>query len=472
MKTKLINLIDFDKVNILLEGFNKSTGFVTAILDLRGNVLSKSGWRQVCTDFHRVHPETSKRCTISDTVLAGKMEEGEKFHYYKCLNGLVDVAVPIVIKGIHIANLFTGQFFFEEPDRAYFAEQARKFGFDEASYFESLEKVPVIPIEKVRDVMEFLLNMTLMISEMTFQKLEQMELNTALQESEGRYRSFVTASSDSVYRMSPDWKIMYTLDGRGFIADTEKPNANWFQEYIPPTDQEQVMAVIQQAIRTKSIFELEHHVWRVDGAIGWTFSRAIPRLDAHGEIFEWFGAASDISERKQAEKALQQAKEYAENLIATANVMIVGLDATGKINVFNETAERITGYTRADLAGKNWFEILVPRNKYPQVWAEFERLLQGGFPRTFENPILSKTGEERQISWQNNELREDGQICGTISFGIDITDQKRAEVKLQEQLDELTRWQKVTLGREERVQKLKDEVNELLALLNKTARYK
>ena len=49
MKNKILDLIDFDKVNTLLEGFNKSTGFVTAILDLDGNVLSKSGWRQICT---------------------------------------------------------------------------------------------------------------------------------------------------------------------------------------------------------------------------------------------------------------------------------------------------------------------------------------------------------------------------------------------------------------------------------------
>ena len=62
-------------------------------------------------------PETSKKCTISDTLLAGKMEAGEKYHFYKCLNGLIDVAVPIIIKGEHIANLFSGQFFFEEPDR-------------------------------------------------------------------------------------------------------------------------------------------------------------------------------------------------------------------------------------------------------------------------------------------------------------------------------------------------------------------
>ena len=123
---KILDLIDFEEVNKLLEGFNQTTGFVTAILDLEGNVLSKSGWRQICTEFHRVNPETSKNCAISDTVLANKLGNGEKYHFYQCLNGLVDVAVPIIINGEHIANLFSGQFFFEEPNHSFFQKQAQK----------------------------------------------------------------------------------------------------------------------------------------------------------------------------------------------------------------------------------------------------------------------------------------------------------------------------------------------------------
>jgi len=302
---KILDLIDFEKVDTLLEGFNQTTGFVTAILDLEGNVLSKSGWRQICTEFHRVNPETSKRCTLSDTILAGQLAAGEKYHFYKCLNGLVDVAVPIVIKGEHIANLFSGQFFFEKPDEVFFKEQAKKYGFHEDSYIKALGKVPVVSEERVKSAMNFLLNMTQLISEMTFQKLEQIDLNEELKLSEEKFRTLIMASSDSVYRMSPDWSVMYELDGRGFIVDTAKPNAAWFQEYIPPDDQVYVMEAIQEAIRTKSLFELEHRVWRVDGSFGWTFSRAIPRLDANGEIFEWFGAASDITERKQADEKLR-----------------------------------------------------------------------------------------------------------------------------------------------------------------------
>ena len=53
MKNMFLNTFDFEKVNALLEGFNQATGFVTAVLDLEGNILSKSGWRRICTDFHR-----------------------------------------------------------------------------------------------------------------------------------------------------------------------------------------------------------------------------------------------------------------------------------------------------------------------------------------------------------------------------------------------------------------------------------
>jgi len=191
MKVNILDLIDFKKVDTLLEGFNKSTGFVTAILDLDGNVLSQSGWRQICTEFHRINPETSKKCTISDTVLSEKMDEGEHYHFYKCLNGLVDVAVPVVINGEHIANLFSGQFFFEEPDRMFFKKQAEKYGFDEEKYLEALDKVPIVSKERVKTAMDFLLNMTQLISETTFQKLEQLELNDAVLKSEERFKTFM-----------------------------------------------------------------------------------------------------------------------------------------------------------------------------------------------------------------------------------------------------------------------------------------
>ena len=189
MASKILDVIDFERVSALLDGFNRTTGFVTAILDLEGNVLAKSGWRQICTDFHRVHPDTARNCTTSDTVLAGAMEQGKKYHFYQCLNGLVDVAVPLVVNGEHVANLFSGQFFFEPPDRSLFRAQAGKYQFAEPAYLHALDEVPVVSREAVETAMEFLLSMTQLISDITFQRLQLMEMNTALEGSERNLRN-------------------------------------------------------------------------------------------------------------------------------------------------------------------------------------------------------------------------------------------------------------------------------------------
>ena len=161
-------------------------------------------------------------------------------------------------------------------------------------------------------------------------------IKNALRESEERFRSLVMATSDIVYRMNHDWSEMRQLHGKNFIVDTEKPNHNWLQEYIHPDDQSHVMMVINEAIRTKSIFELEHRVIRVDGTLGWTFSRAIPMLDAEGNIYEWFGAASDITGRKQVEEALEKLNENLERQVAerTAELEAINLE----LEAFNYSA--------------------------------------------------------------------------------------------------------------------------------------
>ncbi len=132
------------------------------------------------------------------------------------------------------------------------------------------------------------------------------EAEVDLKKSEQRFSSLIIATSEVLYQMSPDWSVMLQLNSQGFLTNTEKPNPNWLQEYIPPEDQQLVTSAINEAIRTKSVFELEHRVWQEDGSVGWTFSRAVPILDDKCEIIEWFGAASDITEGKKAEEQLKK----------------------------------------------------------------------------------------------------------------------------------------------------------------------
>ncbi|MBN2809883.1 MAG: PAS domain S-box protein [Deltaproteobacteria bacterium] len=146
----------------------------------------------------------------------------------------------------------------------------------------------------------------------------------------------------------------------------------------------------------------------------------------------------DISQRLQSEAALKQARDFAENLIATANVIFVELDSSGAVVRLNAAAEEITGYRQSELQGHNWFLTLVPKKSYPYVWEEFTKITERGlFPKVFENPILTKSGAEHYIVWQNKLLHNaDGELH-TISFGIDITERRQAEEELRQLAAEL-----------------------------------
>ncbi|MEJ5300107.1 MAG: PAS domain S-box protein [Thermodesulforhabdaceae bacterium] len=226
--------------------------------------------------------------------------------------------------------------------------------------------------------------------------------------------------SDEVYRI-------FGVDPQVFIPSPEK-----FLDCVHPEDREKVDAAWTRSLAEKADgYEVEYRIVRPsDKAVRVILEKCEHEKDDTGRVIRSVGIAQDITERKEAEHQLQRAKEFAEKLIRTANVIFVQLDNQGNIVMINEAAERITGYTLAEVQGKSWFEILVPKKRYPHVWEVFERIAQNGdVLKSFENPIITKNGEERYIVWQNSALKEGETFLGMISFGIDITELKRAELE-------------------------------------------
>lgn len=129
--------------------------------------------------------------------------------------------------------------------------------------------------------------------------IERTQNAEALAESEQRIRALANATNDVIFKMSPDWTEMYRLEKNDSFVNTGKPERNALQTYILPEDQQALVMAAQDAIRTKGVFQLEHRVLKSNGMVGWMFTRAIPIINQEGEITEWFGAASDISEKKQ-----------------------------------------------------------------------------------------------------------------------------------------------------------------------------
>ncbi|MDA3816633.1 MAG: PAS domain S-box protein, partial [Prolixibacteraceae bacterium] len=362
METKIQEIIDFEKVDTLLEGFNRATGFVTAILDLNGNVLSKSGWRQICTDFHRINPDTAKKCIISDTELANKMSGGEKFHYYRCLNGLVDVAVPLVIKGEHIANLFSGQFFFEKPNVSFFEKQAEKYGFNKKAYLETLKKVPVVSKEKVQVAMDFLLDVAQLISEISYQKLEQTELNNELKEGENQYLNLANAGLALIWTSGTDKLFNYFNEPwLAFTGRTlEQEIGNGWTEGVHPDDFDRCVETYVAAFDKREPFEMEYRLRHASGAYRIILDMGTPNFNSKGEFSGYIGHCFDITERKRAEKALEESELTFRKLFEDSSDAILLIDENGVFVECNHAALDLLKMTREQ------FLFLTPGNISPE----------------------------------------------------------------------------------------------------------
>ncbi len=275
-----------------------------------------------------------------------------------------------------------------------------------------------------------------MVVEHVFERARLVREQTALKASEAYFRSVVENAADVITVMNADGVVHYQSPSSeavlGYRPD-ELVSTDGFR-LMHPKDAITARQAFETALLNPGMaspigeVRLQHKdgSWRVLDGTG--KCHVVNEADWKLVVVNWH----DVTARKQAEEVLGTTKTYVENLIESASAMVIGLDADGAIQIFNEAASAITGYRREDLSGQPWLEVLMPKDRYPEAWAEYPAL-GSAWPRSLECPVLTKAGEECYIAWQTNEIREQGQLVQTVLFGMDVTERKRAEAKLADQ---------------------------------------
>jgi PAS domain S-box-containing protein len=363
------DLVDTDKIKELLTSFYELTGFISALEDLDGNILECTagyvaiGWHDICLDFHRKHPETLKKCIESGTKICDKLKAGETQSSHICLNGLVDIAVPICIEGEHLANLFTGQFFFEPPNIEFFREQAHKYGFDEEKYLKALSKVDVFSEEFIEKGMSFLTNLASVIGEMGLEKKKLLDSKRVLQESEERYRALVENSPDAIFRINKELRFLYGNHGADtFNLSVEDLIGKSFKE-LPLSKEMRDMWVgnIDKTIITGEIQEIEFKFPSIHGLM-FCHTHIIPEYNTEGAIETVVLVNRDITKHKKAKLALKENEKRFRALINNATDLIRILDEDGLIIFDSPSSKRILGYPEGYFIGKDPLDFIHPED--------------------------------------------------------------------------------------------------------------
>ncbi|MBT9581865.1 PAS domain S-box protein, partial [bacterium] len=188
-----------------------------------------------------------------------------------------------------------------------------------------------------------------------------------------------------------------------------------------------------------------------------------------GLLVAWTGLSATAQRQQLAiARATRQAQE--ERLQATRLLGIIAdnsadaifaKDLEGRYLVFNAAAQRLAGKSQEQVIGRD--DTVVFPDHAAHLRANDQRVLAGNASMTFQEEFSSLDGPRTFQATKGPIYDDSGRAIGTYGVSRDITRRLQVEHEMQAQLDELRRWQKVTLGRESRLRLLQHEVNQLLA---------
>jgi PAS domain S-box-containing protein len=178
----------------------------------------------------------------------------------------------------------------------------------------------------------------------------------------------------------------------------------------------------------------------VSGAIGEEMAADCMRYGAHdyimkGNLFRLVPVierelkeAESRNQRKQVEQKLSEEKNYINNIVQTAQTIVLVLDTTGHIVSFNPYMEKISGYTLEEVKGKDWFSTFLTGHEQKRISELFFKAVNDVQTQANVNAIMTKDGRERLIEWYDKTLKDEkGGTVGLLCIGQDITERKQVE---------------------------------------------
>lgn len=385
------DLFDAAAIQSLMEDFHAFCDIPMALIDVKGRVLAGVGWQDICTKFHRVHPEACRHCIESDTLLTQGVPEGE-FRLYRCRNHLRDVATPVMVGGRQVGNVFTGQFFLadEEPDREVFRAQASRYGFDEALYLEALDRVPRLSRETVDRAMAFLLKLAGMLSQQGYYNLQLArslaERDAVMQELHRQrewLRVTLTSIGDAVLTTDTDGRVSFlnpvAEEVTGWTTEDafNRPAGEVFrlvdeQTHLPSAD------IVGRVLSQGQRINLANHTALVtrDGREVPIEDSAAPILDASGRLAGVVIVFHDVTDKRGSLEALRrneaQLKELNEALELRVRERTAELDrANHMLRMISECKQALVRVQDETRMIRQICEVITRMGGYRMAWVGY-----------------------------------------------------------------------------------------------------
>jgi PAS domain S-box-containing protein len=194
------------------------------------------------------------------------------------------------------------------------------------------------------------------------------------------------------------------------------------ETYITEDYQKAVKQVLVDALLGKETANYEFPLFAKNGARVMVLLNSSTRRDANGKITGVLGVGQDITElannRTQTESIAKELRQF----IETANAPIFGIDSHGLVNEWNQTSQKITGFTKNEVLGKDLVKTYITEDYQEAVKKVLDDALLGKETANYEFPLFAKDGKRVMVLLNSSTRRDaNGKITGVLGVGQDIT---------------------------------------------------
>ena len=189
--------------------------------------------------------------------------------------------------------------------------------------------------------------------------------------------------------------------------------------------------VLQKALKGEETANYEFPLFTKSGDRVDVLLNSTTRRDADGSVSGVIGVGQDITELNKVRIEQESIATELVQLVDTANAPIFGIDAKGKINEWNQQAEFITGFTKAEVMGQELVASFITNEYKVSVGEVLQRALKGEETANYEFPLFTKSGDRVDVLLNSTTRRDaDGGVSGVIGVGQDITGLKLAQAQV------------------------------------------
>ncbi len=432
--TDLFNLAELQEIQ---DTFAAATGVASLFTYPDGEPITRpSNFCKLCS-LIRSTTQGGMNCMKSDSVLGKLSLDGPRIQ--PCLSGgLWDASASITLGGIHMANWFIGQVRDDSLDESRILEYASEVGLSREEFRKALQDVPSMSRVQFEKVCQALYVLSNQLSIKAYQNVQQARFiaeqnnsESALKESEEKYRSIVENSLAGIFTVDEDFKVIYVNEETCKIsgyAQSELVGMD-FRKLIAPGSHD---SVVDSYIRRKSgedmpkRYEIEiitknHKITKVEmTATLITKSNGKPRI---------MGQIVDISERKKNEERIKQLLELQQTILDTADVGLLYVKQR-IIQWVNKAFCKLGGYDTSETVSFDTSNIYFDQQEYLRVGKESYPVLASGGVATAEVIGKKKDGGKFLARLSGKAIDPKNPNDGSIWVVEDITEQKRAETAL------------------------------------------